>query len=162
MEARILPKPNNEKVPASPFPYHHYMRIQMRFNDFDMFGHMNNMSIMSFLDLGKVHYFQHVFGREMDPTEAAVVVANTNCTFVAPIMPPNRVEVYTTCLKVGTRSLTLEQRLVDMETRQPYTICTTTLVGFDPATNKSADIRPDFIDLLSAYEHRNVRTAANS
>ena len=162
MEARILPKPNNEKVPTSPFPYHHYMRIQMRFNDFDMFGHMNNMSIMSFLDLGKVHYFQSVFGREIDPTEAAVVIANTNCTVVAPILPPNRVEVYTTCLRVGTRSLTLEQRLVDMDTRQPFTICTTTLVGFDPATNKSADIRPDFIDLLSAYEHRNGCTAANS
>ena len=35
----------------------HTLPLQLRFNDVDMMGHVNNAVIMEFFDLGKSHYF---------------------------------------------------------------------------------------------------------
>ena len=40
--------------------YHHQLPIQLRFNDVDRYGHVNNNAYFSFYDLGKVDYFNLV------------------------------------------------------------------------------------------------------
>lgn len=37
--------------------FHHALPIQLRFNDVDKFGHVNNTVYFSFYDLGKTEYF---------------------------------------------------------------------------------------------------------
>ena len=40
--------------------FHHALPIQLRFNDVDKFGHVNNTVYFSFYDLGKTEYFASV------------------------------------------------------------------------------------------------------
>ena len=40
--------------------YKHSLPIQLRFNDVDKFGHVNNTVFFSFYDLGKTEYFTDV------------------------------------------------------------------------------------------------------
>ena len=40
--------------------FHHTLPIQLRFNDVDKFGHVNNTVYFSFYDLGKTEYFASV------------------------------------------------------------------------------------------------------
>lgn len=40
--------------------FHHTLPIQLRFNDVDKFGHVNNTVYFSFYDLGKTEYFGSV------------------------------------------------------------------------------------------------------
>lgn len=40
--------------------FHHSLPIQLRFNDVDKFGHVNNTVYFSFYDLGKTEYFASV------------------------------------------------------------------------------------------------------
>ena len=42
------------------FEFHHTLPIQLRFNDVDKFGHVNNTVYFSFYDLGKTDYFASV------------------------------------------------------------------------------------------------------
>ena len=42
------------------FCFHHTLPIQLRFNDVDKFGHVNNTVYFSFYDLGKTEYFATV------------------------------------------------------------------------------------------------------
>ena len=40
--------------------FNHTLPIQLRFNDVDKFGHVNNTVYFSFYDLGKTEYFASV------------------------------------------------------------------------------------------------------
>ena len=39
--------------------YNHRVPVQLRFNDADALGHINNSVYFSFYDLGKTEYFKH-------------------------------------------------------------------------------------------------------
>ena len=43
-------------IPEAKFEFHHRTPVQTRFNDVDMFGHLNNSVYMQFADLAKMHY----------------------------------------------------------------------------------------------------------
>ena len=42
----------------------HELPVQIRFNDVDLYGHMNNSSYFSLYDLAKTSYMRDVFGNE--------------------------------------------------------------------------------------------------
>ena len=47
MKAIQLPECNNPRVPVAEHPWHHMVEIQPRFNDFDIFRHVNNSSYIN-------------------------------------------------------------------------------------------------------------------
>ena len=49
----------------------HITPIQLRFNDIDQMGHVNNAVIMEFFDLGKDHFFR---ARGLPPEEGDFTV----------------------------------------------------------------------------------------
>ena len=69
---------------ADEISFRHIIPIQIRFSDVDQFGHMNNSVYFSLYDLAKTSYFRDVFG-EHDWRKFAVVVANINADFLAPV-----------------------------------------------------------------------------
>ncbi len=51
---------DNSRIPEAGFPFNHRLELQIRFNDIDMFGHLNNSVYLQFFDLGKMNYFNTV------------------------------------------------------------------------------------------------------
>lgn len=69
--------------------FRHTLPLQLRFNDIDLLGHVNNSVYFSFYDLGKARYFETVKAQNIDWKKADVVVANVNADFLSPIYPVN-------------------------------------------------------------------------
>ena len=67
--------------------FRHTLPLQLRFNDIDLLGHVNNSVYFSFYDLGKARYFETVKAQNIDWKKADVVVANVNADFLSPIYP---------------------------------------------------------------------------
>ena len=64
--------------------FHHTLPIQLRFNDVDKFGHVNNTVYFSFYDLGKTEYFGSVCpGVEWE--KIGIVVVHIEANFVKQI-----------------------------------------------------------------------------
>ena len=63
--------------------FHHSIPVQIRFNDIDMLGHVNNTVYFSFFDLGKARYFEEVKKGHFDLSHIDIVVANINVNFLA-------------------------------------------------------------------------------
>ena len=60
--------------------FHHTLPIQLRFNDVDKFGHVNNTVYFSFYDLGKTEYFGSVCpGVDWEKIGIVVVHIEANC-----------------------------------------------------------------------------------
>ena len=61
--------------------FHHTLPIQLRFNDVDKFGHVNNTVYFSFYDLGKTEYFASVCPG-VDWEKTGIVVVHIEADFV--------------------------------------------------------------------------------
>lgn len=90
----------------------HRVALQIRFNDIDRFGHLNNSVYIQFFDMGKLAYFKQFMNGSFDTESTIPVVANINCNFFQPTMPDEQLEVRTTMKSLGSSSLTLHQEIV--------------------------------------------------
>ena len=100
--------------------FRHTLPLQLRFNDIDLLGHVNNSVYFSFYDLGKARYFETVKAQNIDWKKADVVVANVNADFLSPIYPGEPIAVQTCTVEIGNRSFKLLQQIVNTETGIRY------------------------------------------
>lgn len=148
---------DNPRVPASTFPFRQVTRIQVRFTDCDMLGHVNNNMFMAYFDLGKIEYFQTVIPGGVDMARINVAVVNVNADFYAQAFFGEPLEVWTAVSRLGKSSFTLEQRVINAETGQTKCIGRTTMASFDPATATSVPLRDDWAAAVESFEHRPLR-----
>lgn len=144
----------NSRIPEPCCRFAHRQPIQLRFNDADMFGHVNNAVYFQYFDLAKFEFFRQLMGPDFDPHGIALVVVNVNTDFYAPVLLTETVSVLTGVVRIGEKSLTLEQRLVSEEDGAIKCVCTTVMAGFDPRTMTSAPIADIWRERLeSAMNH---------
>lgn len=132
--------------------YRNRLPIQLRFNDIDVIGHVNNTMYFSFFDLGKTAYFEAVRGTHIDWSNADIVIRHIESDFLAPTFYKDQIEVDTAVIKLGNKSLQMEQRIIETRTNQVKCVCRTVMVGFDPQTNESKEISPCWKEAIRAYE----------
>ena len=132
--------------------FHHSYPLQLRFNDIDSLGHVNNSVYFTFYDLGKSRYFETVKKQSIDWRKADVVIANVNTDFLSPIYSYEQVAVETCCVEIGNRSFKLMQRIVNTTTGEVKGICRTIMVGFDVEAGVSAPISDEWKDAIRQFE----------
>lgn len=158
VEISKIPPCINDRVAMPRHPYRHAVPLQLRFNDIDMLGHLNNAVYVTFLDLGKSHYFSDIMSEDMDRKHVNIVVVNINCDFYAPSYFNEPLAVLTQVESISERSFTMEQRIVNVITGEVKCVGRTVMAGFDPATATGTTISDEWADAICAYEGRNLRT----
>ena len=119
----------------------HKLDLQIRFNDIDQMGHVNNAVIMEFFDLGKDHFFR---ARGLPPEEGdfTVMVVHYEVDFRSQIHKADRIAVQTAVERFGTKSLTVFQQVVNTDTQVVCAECRTVMAGYRRSTG-TADVIPD-------------------
>ena len=134
--------------------FKHITPIQLRFNDFDALGHVNNSVYFSFYDLGKTSYFNDVLPDVNVSKEVGVVIANIQVSFLLPVYPGENVAVETAVVEIGNKSLKLLQQLIDLDTNEVKCICHTVMVCFDAKTKTSCHISDAWRKALAEFENK--------
>lgn len=132
--------------------FRHRADIQLRFNDVDVLGHVNNTVYFSFYDTGKALYFSEVSGKQMDWRHVDRVIANIDCAFMAPIVYGEKIEVLTRCSHLGRKSFIIEQALREKETGQIKSLATTVMVAWNPESSQSEELSPRLRKEIAIYE----------
>jgi acyl-CoA thioester hydrolase len=132
--------------------FKHSLPIQIRFNDIDAIGHINNNIYFSYFDLGKVSYFEDIRASCVSWTEGIVVLAHLDVDFLSPIYYKEPLVVDTKVIKVGHKSITLLQQLRNIKTQEPKCRCTSIIVAYDANLQTSMDIPPVWKEAILAYE----------
>lgn len=136
--------------------FHHSLPIQLRFNDVDKFGHVNNAVYFSFYDLGKTEYFSSVCpGVNWD--KDAIVVVHIEANFLSQIFATDHIAVQTAVTEIGTKSFNLIQRVIDLNTNEVKCIGTSVMVTFDLESHRSKSLNNSWIKAICEYEGRDVR-----
>ncbi|MCD8031905.1 MAG: acyl-CoA thioesterase [Bacteroides sp.] len=135
--------------------FRYSLPIQLRFNDVDKFGHVNNSVYFSYYDLGKTEYFATV-RPDLDWEKEGIVVVHLEVDFLAQIFATDPIAVETTVAEIGTKSMKLIQRVVDNK-GEVKCVCQSILVAFNLEKHESQEISEEWIQSISAYERRDVR-----
>lgn len=116
--------------------------IQIRFADVDMLKHVNNVNLQHYFDLGKTDFFRRVMHIELPWDGLGVITASTQTSYFFQTRFDDRVRVETQAEKLGNKSITLLQRLVDIPTGRVNVESRTVLVAFDFSRQESIPV-PD-------------------
>lgn len=116
----------------------HRLPIQIRFNDVDRYGHVNNNAYFAYYDLGKEEFLREVLKVDYRAGEVVPVIANVNADFIFPIFYGDDIVIETRVGHIGTKSFTLEQRAVNAATQRVVCQCRTVMVCFNLKTQESA------------------------
>lgn len=136
--------------------FHDRIDVQIRFNDVDVLGHVNNTVYFAFYDTGKAHYFNSVGGKPVDWKHVDKVIANVNCSFMAPIFYGEEIEVLTTCHSISTKSIRLLQVIREKNTGCLKSACETVMVCFDPASGLTVPVPDDWKESAARFENRSL------
>lgn len=147
----MYPTTSNENEPTR---FHHRLPIQIRFNDVDRYGHVNNNAYFAYYDLGKEDYLTHVLRTDYRNGAVVPVIANINADFIQPIFYGDKIVVETCVSHLGQKSFTLSQRAVNETTGAVVCRCSTVMVCFSLHDQTSADIPDDYRRAIEAYEAR--------
>lgn len=105
--------------------------IQMRFADVDMLGHVNNVSQQHYFDVGKSDFFAQVLDPAPNWKQEGLITVSTYNDYLAQIRYGEPIAVLTRIEKVGNKSFTLFQQIVNTATQEVKTQSRSVLVAFD-------------------------------
>ncbi|MDE5551860.1 MAG: acyl-CoA thioesterase [Muribaculaceae bacterium] len=134
-------------------PYTHHIPVQLRFNDIDILGHLNNTVYFSLFDLAKARYFAATRRGNMDWQKVECVIANVNCAYINQVRFGENIEIYTRCKHVGDKSFILDQLMVNVDTDEVKARCETVMVCIDPAKGVSVPVSDYWRQCFADYEN---------
>ncbi len=136
--------------------FNHTLSIQLRFNDIDKFGHVNNSAYFTYYDLGKTEYLSEAYP-QVNWKKEGIVVAHIDVDFLQPIFASDTIAVQTAVTEIGDKSFQLYQQVIDTQTKEIKCICRSTMVGFNLETQQSVPLSEECKKSLCTFEGRDLR-----
>jgi len=124
--------------------FKHATQLQLRFNDIDVLGHVNNNSQLALFDVGKTEFYNTMRGMLDDWSKVEAVIVNINCTFMRQIHFSDPIEVRTRVKEIGEKSFVLQQILRKTSNGEICSFSESVMVCVDFDTRKSKPI-PEYI-----------------
>ncbi|MBR0502663.1 MAG: acyl-CoA thioesterase [Paludibacteraceae bacterium] len=132
--------------------FNHQESIQIRFNDVDVLGHVNNAIQLNYFDYGKMKYFEALKKQRINWHESELVIVNLNVDFYCPVFMGDDIRVKTKVYEIGKKSVKLLQILFDEKTQTVKSVCHSVMCGFDTKTNTSVLISDEWKNLIQSFE----------
>lgn len=131
--------------------YRHILPIQIRFNDVDKFGHVNNTVFFQFYDTAKTDYFATVC-KGVDWERVAIVVVKIEAEFLSQIKAGDHIAARTRVSKIGNKSFHLEQDLIDVDSQEVRCRCLSIMVLYDLVHRQSMPFPDAWRQAIRQYD----------
>jgi acyl-CoA thioester hydrolase len=131
--------------------YRHVLPLQIRFNDVDKFGHVNNTVYFQFYDTAKTDYIATVC-KGVDWERLAIVVVKIEAEFVSQIKGDDHIAGRTRIVKIGNKSFHLEQDVIDTDTQEVKSRCLSVMVLYDLERQQTIPLPDEWRKAISNYE----------
>ena len=110
--------------------FKHTTPIQIRFNDIDIMGHVNNSVHQNYYDVARLDYFKAVLREDIDWQGFTIVLASIHIDFYSPVLLQEKAAVRSRIEQIGEKSLTMIQELYNSETGEVKSFNRAVLVGY--------------------------------
>lgn len=132
----------------------HITPIQIRFNDIDIIGHVNNAVYQNYFDLAKTHFFDHVFGDAIDWKISGLILAHIDIDFFQPVFLNDSIIIETSFTKYGQKSVQMTQIIREKNSTTDQGIKAvghSIMVAFDFIENQSIIIPNHWLEAINKH-----------
>ena len=130
------------------------VKIQVRFSDIDVMGHVNNAVYLSYFEMARVVFFSRLMGKDWDWKRVGVILRKNEIDYIKPVFLNEEPDIFIFCQRIGNKSFVLEYDLkVENELRATGT---SLLVAFDSEENTTKVIPLKFKkELETLFRNKN-------
>jgi acyl-CoA thioester hydrolase len=134
--------------------YKFFHPTEVRYGDLDPQGHVNNAKYLTYFEQARVHYLIQLglFSRDQSFMEIGVVIADIHIAYHAPTHYDDNIKIGVKTTKIGGKSLSVEQCVMDANTGKIMASGTVVMVTFDYKDLKSIPVPADWKKKISEFE----------
>ena len=114
------------------------LKIQVRFSDLDILGHVNNVIYLSYFEMARIHYFTALVGPKWDWLKEGVVLVKNDVEYHIPILLHDEPSIFLFVKNIGNKSFSLGYKI--MINDKLHTTGGSTLVSFDSTIQQAITI----------------------
>lgn len=125
-------------------------KIQQRFADADTLGHINNIHLQEYFDLGKMELYGKILGQRIDWRGVNLVLVSIKTDMMRQTRLGDDIVVESRVESLGNKSMTVKQRLINQNDGFSNAECSTVVVCFDFATQSAVPFPDEWRRLIEA------------
>ena len=128
--------------------------IEVRYGDLDPQGHLNNAKYLTYFETARINYFVYLglFIPGHSFLDIGVIMADARVTFHAPVEFGALVKAGVRTSKIGNKSMTVDQNIVNTGTGEILATGQVVLVAYDYHTNKTLPVPDAMRRAISEFE----------
>ena len=88
------------------------VKQKVRFSDLDAMQHVNNATYLSYLEEGRIGYFNHILNLPKNYLDFGAVVARIEINYLQPLIIGDEIEILTRVSKLGNKSSDVENMII--------------------------------------------------
>ncbi len=130
-----------------------YHPIEVRYGDLDPQGHVNNAKFMTYMEQARVHYIKSLGLWDASSfLDTGFILAEARVTFLAPIRFTHQVRVGVRVSRLGNKSLDMQYRLEEAQTRQELATGSSVQVAYDYRQSKTIPLSDSWRLAIREFE----------
>ena len=135
-----------------------YHPIEVRYGDLDPQGHVNNAKHLTYFEQARIAYWIQLglFTKDQSLMEIVVNQADLHLTYLEPIYYGQNIKVGVHIAKLGNKSMTWLQNVVDADTGKELAKGEVIMVSYDYRAEKSIPIPQEWREKISKFENLTV------
>jgi acyl-CoA thioester hydrolase len=138
--------------------FHFYHPIEVRYGDLDPQGHVNNAKYLTYFEQARITYWIKLglFTKDQSFMELGVILADVHITYFEPVYFGQNIKVGVHVAKLGNKSMTWEQNIVDADTGRELAKGEVVVVSYDYKQEKTIPIPQEWREKIIEFESLNV------
>jgi acyl-CoA thioester hydrolase len=134
--------------------FHFYHPIEVRYGDLDPQGHVNNAKFLTYFEQARLAYWVQLglFTRDQSFMELGIILADVHITYFAPVYYGQNIKVGVHVSKLGNKSMTWEQNVVDADTGKELARGEVIIVAYDYKEEKTISIPQEWREKIELFE----------
>ncbi len=135
-----------------------YHPVEVRYGDLDPQGHVNNAKHLTYFEQARVAYMVELglFTKDQSFMEIGMILADVHITYFEPIYFGQDIKVGVRTVKIGNKSMTWEQNIVDSETGKEVAKGEVVIVTYDYNQEKTISIPEKWREKIIEFESLKV------
>ena len=134
--------------------FHFYHPVEVRYGDLDPQGHVNNAKHLTYFEQARVAYMINLglFTRDQSFMKIGVIVADVHITYLAPVYFGQNVRIGVRTAKIGNKSMTWEQNVMDADSGKELSKGELVIVTYDYETEKTISVPQEWREKITQFE----------
>ena len=134
--------------------YKFFHPTEVRYGDLDPQGHVNNAKYLTYFEQARSYYLIKLglFNKDQSFMEVGVIIADIHITYHSTTHYGDDIKVGVKITRIGTKSITVEQCVMDAKTGKLMASGTVVMVTFDYEGLKTIPVPEEWKQKISAFE----------